>query len=160
MSPVIDPSDEELAAQETRLVFPTFDNTIGIELGIQLVEEAKRQGLAVTIDVRRGDQQVFHAARPGTTADNDAWVQRKVNVVRRFEMSSFRLGCQLRAAGKTITEAYLLDESTYASHGGAFPIRVTGAGLVGVVTVSGLPQREDHALVVQVLSDFLANHLG
>jgi uncharacterized protein (UPF0303 family) len=40
----------------------------------------------------------------------------------------------------------------YADHGGSFPISVKGVGCVGAVTVSGLPQREDHALVVQVLA--------
>ena len=40
--------------------------------------------------------------------------------------------------------------------GGAFPIRVRGVGLVGTVTVSGLPQLEDHRLVVTTLERFLA----
>ena len=44
----------------------------------------------------------------------------------------------------------------YAAHGGSFPIRVAGVGIVGAVTVSGLPQAQDHALVVEGLRDFLA----
>ena len=44
-----------------------------------------------------------------------------------------------------------LDPAVYADHGGAVPIRVQGAGVVAVATVSGLPSREDHALVVQAL---------
>lgn len=150
-----DPSDLELAAQEALLVFQQFTNDDAIALGLALVAAARADQLAVTIDVRRGEQQVFHAGLPGTNADNDAWVERKVRAVRRFEMSSFRLGSQLRAAGKSLNEAYLLDESVFAAHGGAFPITVAHAGVVGVVTVSGLPQREDHALVVRVLTDFL-----
>ena len=41
----------------------------------------------------------------------------------------------------------------YACHGVRCPIQVKGGGGVGVVTVSGLPQRDDHILVVQVLAE-------
>jgi uncharacterized protein (UPF0303 family) len=41
----------------------------------------------------------------------------------------------------------------YAMDGGAFPLFVEGVGCVGTVAVSGLPQREDHALVVDVLGE-------
>ncbi len=51
---------------------------------------------------------------------------------------------------------YLLDESEFAAHGGAFPVIGRGVGVVGTVTVSGLPQEEDHRLVVSVLRSFLA----
>ena len=151
-----DPTDAELAAEEALLMFESFTNDDAIALGLALVDAARAEQLAVTIDVRRGDQQVFHAALPGTTVDNDAWVERKVRVVRRFEQSSFRVGCTLRRLGQSIDEAFLLDGSLYAPHGGAFPITVRNAGVVGVVTVSGLPQRADHRLVVDVLT----RHLG
>ncbi len=156
----IDPTDAELSAEEVLLTFERFTNDDAIALGLALVEVARSEHLVVTIDVRRGEQQVFHIALPGTNADNDAWVERKVRVVKRFEISSFRLGCQLRAAGKSLNEAYLLEESEFAAHGGAFPITIAATGVVGVVTVSGLPQREDHALVVRVLTNFLNVRTG
>jgi uncharacterized protein (UPF0303 family) len=40
----------------------------------------------------------------------------------------------------------------YASQGGSFPLRTAGGACVGAVTVSGLPQRDDHALVVEALA--------
>ena len=43
----------------------------------------------------------------------------------------------------------------FAAHGGAFPVIVRDVGVVGTVTVSGLPQEEDHRLVVAVLRAFL-----
>jgi uncharacterized protein (UPF0303 family) len=147
---------DSLLAEEQLLQFTTFTNDDAWELGSRLVEAARAGALPVTIDIRRGDQQLFHAALPGTTADNDAWIDRKVRVVRRFERSSFAVGTALRLEGKTIEDAYLLDESEYAPHGGAFPVTVKGVGVVGTVAVSGLPQEDDHALVVSVLRAFLA----
>src|SRR5579883_2636195 len=49
------------------------------------------------------------------------------------------------------------DPDLFAAHGGAFPVLVAGVGLVGTVAVSGLPQLEDHLLVVEALQAFLAD---
>jgi uncharacterized protein (UPF0303 family) len=146
----------DLLAEEQELQFSRFDNDTAWELGNALVTRARADGLGVAIDIRRGDQQLFHAALPGTAADNDAWIERKVRVVRRFGHSSFYVGTTLRAAGATFQDKYLLPESEYAAHGGSFPVIVRDVGVVGTVTVSGLPQEEDHRLVVSVLREFLA----
>jgi uncharacterized protein (UPF0303 family) len=53
-----------------------------------------------------------------------------------------------------------LNEADYAWHGGCFPIRVEGQGVVATVTVSGLPQRDDHKLVTDVIADYLGVDLG
>jgi uncharacterized protein (UPF0303 family) len=146
----------ELLAQEEELQFTTFTNTTAWELGCALVDAARRDRLAVTIDIRRGDQQLFHAALPGTAANNDAWIERKNRVVRRFGHSSYYVGSSHRIDGTDFAERELLDPREYAAHGGAFPVIVRGAGPVGTVTVSGLPQADDHRLVVEVLRAFLA----
>jgi uncharacterized protein (UPF0303 family) len=57
----------------------------------------------------------------------------------------------LQRDGVTLESRYGLDFANYAAHGGAFPVLVRGAGPIGSVTVSGLPQREDHKLVVRAL---------
>ena len=46
--------------------------------------------------------------------------------------------------------------SDFAAHGGAFPLLVRGVGPVGTVVVSGLPQVEDHRMVVAALREHLA----
>ena len=107
------------------------------------------------IDIRRGEQQLFHASRPGASADNDEWVKRKVRLVNRFGHSSFYLGQQLKCEGKRIEEKFLLPESEYAAHGGCFPVMLKGTGMVGTITVSGLAQEEDHKLVVQAIRHHL-----
>ncbi len=40
--------------------------------------------------------------------------------------------------------------------GGGFPVTVKGAGIIGVIAVSGLPERQDHGVIVDALCD----HLG
>jgi uncharacterized protein (UPF0303 family) len=151
----VDDLIKELEAHEARLLFDRFDNDDAWALGCLLVETAKERGLGVTIDIRRGGQQLFHAALPGTAPDNDRWIERKIRVVERLHASSYLVGRRLAAKGAVFDAGHGVDPAEYATHGGAFPIRVRHVGVVGVVTVSGLPQADDHALVVEVLDRFL-----
>lgn len=144
----------EVTETERELVLPRFTHDDAWRLGCLLVELATERDLPVTIDVRKGSQQVFHAAREGTTPDNDSWVERKVRVVYRFGASSYLVGLRARAQGRDFNETHQLPLQEYAAHGGAFPIRVYGVGIVGVATVSGLAQGDDHALVVEALRAF------
>ena len=143
-------------AQERELVFTRFDNDDAWRLGCLLVDLARERDLPVTVDIRRGPQQLFHAARPGTTPDNDSWVERKVRVVERFGASSYLVGLRARRKGITFAAQHDLPLQEYAAHGGCFPVRVRDVGVVGTVTVSGLPQADDHALVVEAIRAFLA----
>jgi len=143
-----DPTLDELLAQEDELRLSRFDHDDAWTLGCVLVEEARRRGSAVVVDIERGGQQLFHAALRGTVPDNDSWIRRKGNVVRRFGHSSLYVGRLCRDAGTTIEARYGVPTADFAAHGGAFPLLVRDVGPVGVVAVSGLPQLEDHALVV------------
>lgn len=145
-----------IEAQERDLVFTQFDNDDAWRLGCLLVELARERELAITIDVRRGAQQLFHCALPGTTPDNDSWIERKVRVVERFGASSYAVGLRAAAKGTTFAAQHDLPLQQFAAHGGSFPVRVARVGIVGAVTVSGLAQHDDHALVVEALRSFLA----
>lgn len=147
---------KQLLDEEQELQFTTFNEATAWQVGSQLVEYALNQGLPVTIDITRGQHQLFHASLRGTSADNDEWVKRKVRLVHRFGHSSFYMGQLLKSKGKRIEEAYLISESEYAAHGGCFPIIVKDMGMVGAITVSGLAQEEDHKLVVQAIRNYLA----
>ncbi|GID99919.1 UPF0303 protein [Paractinoplanes durhamensis] len=142
----------ELEAQERDLVFDGFSNADAWRLGCLLVEMAGE--LPVAIDIRRGTQQLFHAGLEGSAADNDAWIARKVRVVERYAASSYLVGRRLAAKGQELDAGMGVNPADYAAHGGAFPIRIRNVGVVGVVTVSGLPQADDHALVVSALKRF------
>jgi uncharacterized protein (UPF0303 family) len=146
-----------LEAQERTLVFTRFDNADAWRLGSAMVAAATERGLPVTIDIRRHGQQLFHAALPGTTAENDAWIERKVNVVNRFAAASYLVGRRLAAGGRELDEALGVDPRLFAAHGGAVPVRVKDVGVIGTVTVSGLPQADDHAFVTEMIGAFLGN---
>lgn len=147
---------KRLLQEEQELQFTSFHETSAWKLGTQMVEHAMREDLPITIDITRGQHQLFHASLPGTAADNDEWVKRKVRLVNRFGHSSFYMGQLLKHKGKSIEQSYLIPESEYAAHGGCFPIIVKGTGMVGTITVSGLPQEEDHKLVVESIRAFIA----
>lgn len=145
------PTVAELEAQEASLVLAHFTYDDAWLLGSLLVELAREREAPVAIDIRRGPQQLFHCALPGSTADNDVWIDRKRRVVEHYGASSYLVGTRFRAKGSTFEESSRLDPNLYAAHGGSFPIAVEGAGVVGTVTVSGLPQAEDHKMVVEAL---------
>lgn len=147
---------EALLREEAEIQFSEFSNLIALRLGQRFIEVATAENLAITIDITRHGQQLFHYAMPGTSADNDHWVQRKVRVVTRYSHSSYYIGQMCLAQGTTFEEKSRLDRDLYAASGGGFPIIVKNVGVIGTVTVSGLPQVEDHALVVRVLREFIA----
>lgn len=146
---------KQLLQEEQELEFDNFNESTAWQLGSQMVERAMSESLPVTIDIRRGGHQLFHASMKGTSADNDEWVNRKVRLVNRFGHSSIYMGQLLKNKGKSIEETYLISEGEFAAHGGCFPIFVKGTGMVGTITVSGLPQEEDHKLVVESIRTFL-----
>jgi uncharacterized protein (UPF0303 family) len=147
---------DELEAQEARLVLDTFDEADAWALGCALRDAALAADLPVAISIRRNGQRLFHAALPGASADNDGWLDRKCAVVDRYGQSSLRVGEQFRVKGGSFDADARLDTTLFAAHGGAFPVLVAGTGCVGTIAVSGLPQREDHRLVVETLERFIA----
>ncbi|MCU1515117.1 MAG: hypothetical protein JWO10_2207 [Microbacteriaceae bacterium] len=145
----------EIEEQERQLVFTRFSYDDAWQLGSLLVSLAKERSLTVAIDITRGDQQLFHAALPGSSANNDLWIQRKIRTVRMFSTSSFLVGLVEKLKGIPFEDRPWNDTTLFAAHGGSFPVTVVDTGVVGTVTVSGLPQAEDHALVVEAIRRFL-----
>ena len=145
---------QRIRAQEQALVLPRLDETVAFELGAHIREHALRENLSLVCDIRTWDRQLFFCATAGTSLDNAEWVRRKINAVKRFQRSSYQLALE-RGPG-AITAERGLDVFEYAFAGGGFPLRVEGAGIVGCLTISGLPQRQDHAVAVGAL----CAHLG
>jgi uncharacterized protein (UPF0303 family) len=145
---------DRVSLQERELQFDSMDEQRAWEIGSRLRAMAVERELSIVIDIRRFGQPLFYTALHGTTPDNVEWVRRKSNVVARFHRSSYGIGLHLKNKNDSI-EARGLPTAEYASHGGSFPIIVRNAGIVGSITVSGLPQRADHELVVEALCSIL-----
>jgi uncharacterized protein (UPF0303 family) len=140
-----------IAHQEATLQFERFDEEIAWQIGSRLREMAVSRKLGIVIDVRRFGQPLFYSALAGTAPDNAEWAKRKANTVARFHRSSYAVGLELQQKNTTLLEKFGLTLSEFAAHGGSFPLRVSGAGVIGSITVSGLPQLDDHQLVVEAL---------
>jgi uncharacterized protein (UPF0303 family) len=144
---------ERLALQESRLVFSAFNHATAWELGHRLQQEGVKAGAALAIEVRLVKETVFFCAMPGTRPGNADWIRRKRNTVELLQRSSYAVGRAMAKEATTLQAKLDLPLRDYASHGGCFPIFVKDVGCVGCVTVSGLPEREDHALVVRILAE-------
>jgi len=138
----------ELETEFARLDLDRFDEDAALRLGQILVELASTGKMPVVINIRTADRTLFHAALPGSAPLNDLWARRKSNVALMFQLPSLLVGQQHKAKDETLARHGLRAED-YADNGGAVPIKVRGAGVVAVATVSGLPQVEDHKLVVR-----------
>ncbi|WP_455923705.1 heme-degrading domain-containing protein [Pseudomonas putida] len=142
-----------ITLQEQLLQFAAFDKTTAWTLGTCLKQACEAAQVATTIEVRLARDTVFLYAMPGTGPHNADWARRKRNVVELMERSSYGARLAAEEEGVPLEANMGLSPRDYAAHGGSFPLWVKGVGCVGAVTLSGLPQREDHALVVQVLAD-------
>ncbi len=155
----IDNDLRRIALQEQQLQFDRFDLGTAWKLGATLRRMAAERKLGCVIDITLFSMQVFYAALDGATPDNPNWVRRKRNTVFRLFKSSYATGLSLLKQQTNLQAKLGLPDAEFAAHGGSFPIVVKGTGCIGAVTVSGLPQREDHNLVVEALAELLgADH--
>ena len=147
------PSSETLQAEAASLTLPRFAEAEALALG-QILTELGR-GLTIVINIRTPDRTLFHAALPGSGPINDRWIQRKSATALLFQEASLAVGVRTRAKGESLAK-FGLPVEDYAEEGGAVSIRVAGAGVVAVVTVSGLAQVDDHNLAVAGLRQLKA----
>jgi uncharacterized protein (UPF0303 family) len=149
------PSLDDLQTEAKSLILPRFAEAEALALGQILQALALGRGLALVVNIRTANRTLFHAALPGSAAMHERWALRKSNTAFFFQEASLLVGTRHRDKGENLVK-HGLDAADYADHGGAVPIRVQGVGLVAVATVSGLPQVDDHRLVVEGLRALLA----
>jgi uncharacterized protein (UPF0303 family) len=139
--------------QEIEMVLHSLDEAVAFEIGSAIRARAVDEGLSLVVDIRTWDRQLFFAATQGTSADNAEWVRRKINSVRRFQRASYRLVLERGEVPFSVQSG--VDPADYVIAGGGFPLRVPGAGIIGCLTISGLPGRKDHGVAVDALCDYL-----
>lgn len=160
MTDMIADDIRRLEEQERLLRFAKFSPDDAWALGNRVRETALAIGAGVAIDISLRDRVLFHCALPGTSTDNVEWIRRKRNTVLRLWHSSYLVGRRLALSGREQVEAHNLPHADFSVHGGSFPLVVAELGCVGAVTVSGVPQRTDHAIVVDGIAAFLGVELG
>jgi len=149
-------SSQLLLAEEQLLLLPSLGNTDCIEIGQIATELATSQSLPIAIQVRLGDWIIYHAALPGSTPENDWWINRKARVVKLKQHSTLYERVLAQEQGiDWHKENNLLDE-THAIHGGGIALKTKDQGFLGTLLISGLPHIEDHLFGVKVLTEFLA----
>lgn len=140
---------EIIAAGFSEAALHSYTHADAIEIGEEIVRRGRERGLVFTVSVKLGDREVYRLAFPGTSTVNDEWIRRKRNVAEATGLPSFVVGQRLAAQGLgPVTDE--LPEADFAPHGGSVPIVIDGS-VQGSVTVSGLPQQDDHALIIEVL---------
>ncbi len=145
-----------LSKEELLLTLPKLDVADSLEIGQIAASFGADQGLPIAVEVRIGDWIIYHASLPGSTVENQGWIDRKARVVMLKEHSTLFERVSAQERGVDWFAENNLTDSTHAIHGGGLPLITQGDGFVGVLLISGLPQIEDHLLGVKVLTEFLA----
>jgi uncharacterized protein (UPF0303 family) len=146
---------ERLAQEEAELRFDDFTLEDAWQLGSRMRRAAAEKELPIVIGITLGTQRAFHAALPGSSADNDEWLARKTRVALRYGQASLAVGESFRDRGRDFDVDARLDPRQFAAHGGVVPLRLRGGTVIGAVGVSGLPQRDDHDFVIGELRAYL-----
>lgn len=147
-SPVLD-------QQEAQLQFVAFGPDEAWQLGSLLRNRLLASGAGGSVEIEVAAHLLFACVTVGATPGQANWIRRKRNVVRFFGRSTYAIGRKLEQDGSTLSARYGLSDTDHVAHGGGFPILLKGTGMVGSVIFSGLPQRDDHNMVVDALAEML-----
>ena len=145
-----------LLQEELLLTLPALDVADAVEIGEITKSFGVMRGLPIAVEVRLGDWIIYHASLPGSTVENQWWIDRKARVVLLKHHSTMHERVSAEERGVDWHKENCLLDETHTIHGGGLPLITKNEGFVGVLLISGLPQVEDHLLGVEVLTEFLA----
>ena len=149
-------SSKRLIEDELFFTFTQLTLADALEIGEIAKSIGVDQSLPIAIEVRLGDWIIYHASLPGSTAENQWWIDRKARVVMLKKHSTLYERVSAEERGVDWHKENNLLNETHAIHGGGLPLITKDEGFVGMLLISGLPQVEDHLLGVEVLTEFLA----
>ncbi len=150
------PSLDELAAESKAIELNKFNYEFAWELGARIREKASRDELPVAIEIRHGSNVIFSTLVGRATIDNFDWTRRKCAVAHRFHRSSLQVRLEAERGGYDFNQKFRLPTADYVASGGGIPLILKGGTLIGTVGVSGLPNIEDHNLIVMALREQLS----
>jgi uncharacterized protein (UPF0303 family) len=148
---------QQLLTQEEELQLPYFNQQLAWVLGCLIKSGAEKINAAVSFEIYAFEQTILSYAMPGTVKDQQDWLRRKRQSVLRFGHCSYYLGQYNASKNRDFETQSHIDPKEYCGHGGSFPIRLKNTGLIGAVSVSGLPQEVDHKLAVDALRELIAS---
>ncbi|KAK5166623.1 uncharacterized protein LTR77_008167 [Saxophila tyrrhenica] len=127
---------EEIQLIDESLTLPSFTSQTAWTLGSLLRSKLVQFSKSTVIDISLAHQSHFLRWNSSTWYMHNKFVGDEAAFATKFALG--------QEAGK------------YAIHGGGWPVRVRGVeGIVAVVVVSGLRQEQDHAIIVQTVSEML-----
>ena len=148
-------TSQSLKLEEKKLAL----NFLTLNEAIEIGEIAKTLGfkreLPIAVEVRISNWTIYHASLPGSTVENQVWIDRKARVVLLKHHSTMYERVSAQERGVDWHKENNLPDESHAIHGGGLPLIAKKDGFVGVLLISGLPQVEDHLLGVEVLTEFL-----
>lgn len=137
-----------------QLHFDQFSNAIALDMGMKVLAHAKAHNQNIAVQIDRLHHTVFLHVGETLNADKLNWLRRKINTAKHFEESSLAIKQDLHARDRTLCDPYQLDSKDHLAMGGAIPIVVKHAGMVGVIAVSGLTDVEDHQIIIDALAEY------
>ncbi|CAO3682378.1 unnamed protein product [Umbelopsis vinacea] len=145
-------TSHRLFEQEVHFQHNIFTSDQALRLGLTILDIANAQSHgSLVIDITVNGYQLFRFAMQGTGPDYDEWIRRKRNVVDRFRHSSALVQSQIDYLGSNAAERYPINDPQYAFYPGAFPLIISGVGVVGTVTIAGSNLRADHDIIITAL---------
>ena len=146
---------QTLAQQESRLRYAQFTRDMALELGLKNRElAAEKYHGAAAIRIIEDGAVIFAYKMPGTSRENDWWMDKKLAVSQQSGTSSLRAYVEAEAGLRPAF--WQARPDNYAACGGCVPVFMEDGSVWAYVLVSGLRHQEDH----QVIADAMAWQLG
>ena len=133
------------------MVFNKFNNRLALEIGLSIIELAKKRDQHIAVEIKRLNHTIFLYIDDTLPADKHNWLRRKANIAKQFEESSLSVKNDLIKGGMSLEETFGLGAMDYIAKGGSIPVFVENVGMLGTITVSGLTDVEDHQIIIDAI---------
>ena len=134
-----------------RIELDGFSNRTAMEMGLRIIDLAKSRNQHIAVEISRLNHTIFLYVDDELPVDKHNWLRRKANVAKQFEESSLSVKNDLLNGNMTLKETFALDDKEYLAKGGSIPVFVKNAGMVAIITVSGLHDEQDHKIIIDAL---------